>query len=99
MNINNKKSIEYLANNGVIPTEVVSNITNDSIFIDCHDKQGNLIKKRVLIDSVSDDEIYVALEVEKLKTLHSIKSMLKFFTILTAIGLGLGLFAFLGGLG
>ncbi len=42
---------------------------------------------RVIADSVDDESVELLLKAEQLKTLKSIQKMLKFFTILTIIGL------------
>lgn len=97
MKIKSKYLLGKLVSLGIYQTEILSNnknnIDNDNIITDA---VGNDL--RVITENVSDDEVYTALEVEKIETLHSIKSMLKFFVVLTIVGLFIFLLTFVDGL-
>ena len=96
MKITNKELLKKLAEINACPTEKVynANLNEENVVVDNESEA-----RRVLVDDVSDEEIFVALQVEQLETLRSIKSMLKFFTILTVVGLVLGFIVTIGGLG
>lgn len=71
---------------GIFPVEQLSytknDIDNDNIVTDANGQYF-----QVFTEDISNEEVFVALELEKIKTLHSIKSMIKFFVVLTGIGL------------
>ena len=71
---------------GIFPVEQLSytknDIDNDNIVTDVNGQYF-----QVFTEDISNEEVFVALELEKIKTLHSIKSMIKFFVVLTGIGL------------
>lgn len=86
MKIKNKYLLSKLVSMGIFPVEQLSyaknDIDNDNIVTDA---KGQYFQ--VFTEEISNEEVFVALELEKIKTLHSIKSMIKFFVVLTGIGL------------
>lgn len=96
MKITNNYLLKKLASYGVYETRPLgkgSNIENAPIITD---NEGN--KKQVIIDNVSDDEVYLTLETKKIEILDSIRGMLKFFVILTIIGMVVAFFALISNL-
>ena len=95
MKIKSNYLLSKLVSLGIYQTEPLNNnnIDNENIITDA---VGNNL--RVITENVSDDEVYTALEVEKIETLKSIKSMLKFFVVLTVIGLFIFFLMFVDGL-
>lgn len=86
MKIKNKYLLSKLVSMGIFPVEQLSytknDIDNDNIVTDANGQYF-----QVFTEDISNEEVFVALELEKIKTLHSIKSMIKFFVVLTGIGL------------
>lgn len=85
MKINNNYLLRKLVSYGVYETKPLdkdSNIENEPIITDSEEN-----KRQVIVDNVSDDEIYLTLETKKIEILDSIRGMLKFFVILTIISL------------
>lgn len=86
MKIKNKYLLSKLVSMGIFPVEQLSytknDIDNDNIVTDVNGQYF-----QVFTEDISNEEVFVALELEKIKTLHSIKSMIKFFVVLTGIGL------------
>lgn len=96
---NNKRLLTKLANLGVLKTEPVksNSFTNENdIIITKYDDS----KEKVILDKdTTNEELILMVEAEKLETLKSIKSMIKFFVVSTLIGAGIWLFSFLMELG
>lgn len=87
--LKDRELIEKLGEMGILATEVIEGTPDkDDIVLD----YGSY-KKRVVVDSVPEEELMLYIAAEQLKNVQSIKSMVKFFVILTVIGLCLGLVA------
>lgn len=96
---NNKRLLTKLAYLGVLKTEPVNlnSITNENdIIITKYDDS----KEKVILNiDTTNEELLLLIETEKLETIKSIKSMIKFFVIFTIIGVGIWLLGFLIELG
>lgn len=90
MKITNKYLLNKLASYGVYETKPVTKGSNvDKTYI-ITDVEGN--EKQVITDKVTDEEVYLLLEAKKIEVLDSIRGMLKFFVILTIIGMVISFF-------
>ncbi|MBQ6893366.1 MAG: hypothetical protein IJN48_04095 [Clostridia bacterium] len=88
--LKDKELIEKLGMMGILATEELKGpAEKDDIVLDYGSYQ-----KRVIVDSVPEEELMLAVAVEQLETLKSIKSMVKFFVVLTVIGLVITALAF-----
>lgn len=85
MKITNNYLLTKLASYGIYKTKPLNKESNIPVEYIITDSEGN--KKQVITDNVSDEEVYLILETKKIEILDSIRSMLKFFTILTVISL------------
>lgn len=81
--LSDKELIEKLGIMGILGTEEIEGAPNkDDIVLDYGSYQ-----KRVVVDSVPEDELLLAVAVEQLATLKSIKGMVKFFVVLAVIAI------------
>lgn len=85
MKISNSYLLKKLVSYGVYKTEPLNHISDIEHTHIIADETGNKLK--VITKDISDDEINLILEIKKIEALNSIKTMLKFFVILTIIGL------------
>ena len=81
--LKDKDLIEKLGMMGILATEEIKGEPQkDDIVLDYGSYQ-----KRVIVDSVPEEELQLLVAVEQLETLKSIKGMVKFFVILAIIGI------------
>lgn len=96
---NNKELIKELARVGILPTEPVKSerlLSESDIIFTGNDGE----KKKVIVDpNLTNEEILLMIEADKLAKVNSIKSMVKFFVILTVIGMIAGLIGVMSLLG
>ena len=88
MKTDNKKLISSLGILGILETESIKDkkaIDSDSSIVTIINNDGEEVKVRT--DSVSDTDVSLLIQTEQLATLKSIKSRVKFHTVLTVIGL------------
>ena len=83
MKTDNEKLVKELGELGVLETEPGKFKSQSDIMI----TNSNGESCRVITDNVADEDLPILIQKEQLKTLRSIKSMLKFHTVLTVIGL------------
>ena len=96
---NDKRLLTKLAKLGVLQTEPVkvnSFIGVNDLVITKYDAS----KEKVIFDKdTTNEELLLMVETEKLETLKSIKSMVKFFVVLSGFSIGGLLCYFLRGMG
>lgn len=96
---NNKELIKELARVGILQTEPVKSerlLSENDIVFTGNDGE----KKKVIVDqNLTNEEILLMIEADKLAKVNSIKSMVKFFVILTVIGMIAGLIGVMSLLG
>ena len=98
MNTSNRKLISKLGRLNILPTEEVKAgfpYKETDVIITKNDDT----KVRVITDGITDEEVFLLIETEKLKTLKSIKTMIKGCIIFFAINYGLWIFVLLFELG
>ncbi len=83
MNITNKTILSKLAKYNILESRELKGGRKQNGDNVVTDEFGNTI---VVIDDVPNEEISMQLELKKIDLLHSIKNMLKFFTITYIIG-------------